>query len=637
MGRGGRGPVGPAPATAPAHYDLPGPAQAFVTVVPEVPMSHDTQSSLSKRVVGQARPKPGPGVRKGSQGGMEGPKTLGPCGHTHPQCPQPPAPGSRGGCLDPPCPGFARWPCMAPLSPTHSMETARPFSALGTGGGGPRVGGEVPGNFITSEDGELQRQRPRDPARMRQGQMDTRLGWGWALHSSHEQEQRASRQVAGPSSGPRPCPCPPLIPGTGASASPRADPPQLQGIPLGPAEPSFLQLEQENQSLKRQNQDLREQLGALLGPGQQFLPLCPEHSSCTALAWPPEQACAQPLEDRAPLQLLRQELCRGEESFVQQSQNELQQIRLSFERKKMAITEVPPAGVWDGVAEVHMALNNQATGLLNLKKDIRGVLDQMEDIQLEILGERAQCRTQARKDQKMACRGKARLQLGCSEGLRGQLWPEAQRPQRGGSQQAGAVPSAQRPHRPRPRHCSAPSPPGGLEKGGGGGCPEGRACGRTYSRDSGPVCLFPWIPGLALLEPVTPSRADLAARVPGVAPLSGTPRPPAAGVASPQPPCHQEGGGSPSESELPRPHPQVGGPWGAGSVPEVLLNPNNPHPCLAYHPPPTPAQPPPSALPPIPVYLPNPGGLSSPGLKDRGTTVVDRTMEVKHQRFYLLH
>ncbi|XP_059732183.1 coiled-coil domain-containing protein 188 isoform X7 [Bos taurus] len=417
MGRGGRGPVGPAPATAPAHYDLPGPAQAFVTVVPEVPMSHDTQSSLSKRVVGQARPKPGPGVRKGSQGGMEGPKTLGPCGHTHPQCPQPPAPGSRGGCLDPPCPGFARWPCMAPLSPTHSMETARPFSALGTGGGGPRVGGEVPGNFITSEDGELQRQRPRDPARMRQGQMDTRLGWGWALHSSHEQEQRASRQVAGPSSGPRPCPCPPLIPGTGASASPRADPPQLQGIPLGPAEPSFLQLEQENQSLKRQNQDLREQLGALLGPGQQFLPLCPEHSSCTALAWPPEQACAQPLEDRAPLQLLRQELCRGEESFVQQSQNELQQIRLSFERKKMAITEV-----WDGVAEVHMALNNQATGLLNLKKDIRGVLDQMEDIQLEILGERAQCRTQARKDQKMACRGKARLQLGCSEGLRGQLW-----------------------------------------------------------------------------------------------------------------------------------------------------------------------------------------------------------------------
>ena len=122
---------------------------------------------------------------------------------------------------------------------------------------------------------------------------------------------------------------------------------------------------------------------------------------------------------------------------------------------------------------------------------------------------------------------------------------------------------------------------------------------------------FHGLPRLALLEPVTPSRADLAARVPGVAPLSGTPHPPAAGVASPQPPCHQEGGGSPSESELPRPHPQEGGPRGAGSVPQVLLNPNNPHACLAYHPPPTPAQPPPSALPPIPVYLPNPKPVQS--------------------------
>ncbi|XP_054325149.2 coiled-coil domain-containing protein 188 isoform X10 [Pongo pygmaeus] len=78
-------------------------------------------------------------------------------------------------------------------------------------------------------------------------------------------------------------------------------------------------------------------------------------------------------------------------------QNELQQIRLCFERKKMVITEV-----WDSVAEMHMALNNQATGLLNLKKDIRGVLDQMEDIQLEILRERAQCRTRVRKEKLMA-------------------------------------------------------------------------------------------------------------------------------------------------------------------------------------------------------------------------------------------
>ncbi|KAF6080715.1 coiled-coil domain containing 188 [Phyllostomus discolor] len=271
---------------------------------------------------------------------MEGPKTLGPCGLSHPQCPQPSTSSSHGGCLDPPCQGFVSWSCPGPLSSMHSVESARTFPAPGPGVGGPRAA-RTPG-------------------------------------------------------------------------SPRVASSQLQSVPLGPGEHSFLQLEQENQNLKRQNQDLREQLGALLGPGQHFLPLCPEHSSRTALAWPPEQAGSRPLEDRAPLQLLQRELCRGEESFVQQSQNELQQIRLSFERKKMAITEV-----WDGVAEVHMALNNQATGLLNLKKDIRGVLDQMEDIQLEILGDRAQCRTQARKD---LCVAKAKPQLGCSEGLKGQLW-----------------------------------------------------------------------------------------------------------------------------------------------------------------------------------------------------------------------
>ncbi|EHB18391.1 hypothetical protein GW7_11148 [Heterocephalus glaber] len=180
---------------------------------------------------------------------------------------------------------------------------------------------------------------------------------------------------------------------------------------------------------KRQNQDLQEQLGAMLGPGQRFLRLCPEHSSCSGLAWSPESASTRPPEDRAPVQLLQRDLCQGEEALVWQSQNELQQIRLSFERKKMTITEV-----WDGVAEVHMALNNQATGLLNLKKDIRGVLDQMEDIQLEILGNRAQCRSQARKEQQTACvapstqaltqspRQKGRPQLGCSKSFKGQLW-----------------------------------------------------------------------------------------------------------------------------------------------------------------------------------------------------------------------
>nr|AAI61874.1 RGD1563782 protein [Rattus norvegicus] len=215
--------------------------------------------------------------------------------------------------------------------------------------------GEAPGMFLSSE-GEIPRQRAREPAGARQEEVE--VEWDWPLHPGHE--QGPPRQTAPPTSGPRPCPCPTLPPRGRATASSRQAPTQLQGGTLESAQQSFLQLEQENHSLKRQNQDLREQLGALLGPGQQFLPLCSEHSSCTALAWSPESARTRLLEDRAPVQLLRQqELCPGKESFVRQSQSELQQIRLSFERKKMAITEV-----WDGVAEVHMALNNQATGLL---------------------------------------------------------------------------------------------------------------------------------------------------------------------------------------------------------------------------------------------------------------------------------
>ncbi|XP_063551519.1 coiled-coil domain-containing protein 188-like [Gorilla gorilla gorilla] len=83
----------------------------------------------------------------------------------------------------------------------------------------------------------------------------------------------------------------------------------------------------------------------------------------------------------------------------------------------MVITEA-----WDNVAEMPMALNNQATGLLNLKKDIWGVLDQMENIQLGILRERAQCHTQARKEPQMASMAKGRPKLESSKGLAGQLW-----------------------------------------------------------------------------------------------------------------------------------------------------------------------------------------------------------------------
>lgn len=44
-------------------------------------------------------------------------------------------------------------------------------------------------------------------------------------------------------------------------------------------------------------------------------------------------------------------------------QNELQQIRLSFERKKMAITEVPPAGVGGGAGRgLHLWRGASSTG-----------------------------------------------------------------------------------------------------------------------------------------------------------------------------------------------------------------------------------------------------------------------------------
>uniref|UniRef100_A0A8C0XB07 Uncharacterized protein n=1 Tax=Castor canadensis TaxID=51338 RepID=A0A8C0XB07_CASCN len=297
---------------------------------------------------------------------MEGPKTLGPCGHSYPQCPPAPASSSHGGCLDQPCQGYVRWPYLVPLPSAQSLETARPFPTPRTGGGGPRVEGKAPGSFLSSEEREIPQQSPREHAGPgpRQGETEAGLRWGLPLHPGRE--QGAPRQGGSPSSGARPCPCPILSAGGGAPAPPKAGPSQLQSRPLGSAEQSFLQLEQENHNLKRQNQDLREQLGALLGPGPQFLPLCTEHSSCTAMAWSPEAASTRPLEERAPVQLVHRELCQGEEAFVQQSQVGPGR-RTSCNRSDYPLRErkcLLCSQVWDGVAEVHMALNNQATGLL---------------------------------------------------------------------------------------------------------------------------------------------------------------------------------------------------------------------------------------------------------------------------------
>lgn len=204
----------------------------------------DIQSAL-KESGRLARPEPGPGVWNGSQGPMEGPKPLEPRRHTQPQ--RPPAPGSssHGGCLDQPCQGFVRWPCPVPLQSTQSLESSRPFPAPGTGNGGPRVGGEAPGMFLSSER-DIQRQRAREPTGARQ-EGEAEVEWGWPLHPGHE--QGLPRQTGSPTSGPRPCPCPTLLPRGRATASSTPVPTQLQDGTPGCAEQSFMQLEQENHCL----------------------------------------------------------------------------------------------------------------------------------------------------------------------------------------------------------------------------------------------------------------------------------------------------------------------------------------------------------------------------------------------------
>lgn len=176
---------------------------------------------------------------------MEGPKPLEPRRHTHPQRPPAPVSSSHGGCLDQPCQGFVRWPCPVPLQSTQSLESSRPFPAPGTGNGGPRVGGEAPGMFLSSER-DIQRQRAREPTGARQ-EGEAEVEWGWPLHPGHE--QGLPRQTGSPTSGPRPCPCPTLLPRGRATASSTPVPTQLQDGTPGCAEQSFMQLEQENHCL----------------------------------------------------------------------------------------------------------------------------------------------------------------------------------------------------------------------------------------------------------------------------------------------------------------------------------------------------------------------------------------------------
>ncbi|XP_074148665.1 coiled-coil domain-containing protein 188 isoform X5 [Sminthopsis crassicaudata] len=145
------------------------------------------------------------------------------------------------------------------------------------------------------------------------------------------------------------------------------------------------------------NQELRGRLEDIMEPReirQDFIPVCPNHQrQLQILAW--DKECPQMMDDPRTVQVLKQKICPREDPFTEKSQKELQQMRLSFERKKTSITEQPGllfllAQVWDGMSEVHMSLTDQAEGLLNLKKDIRTVLDEVEDIRMEILRDKAQ-------------------------------------------------------------------------------------------------------------------------------------------------------------------------------------------------------------------------------------------------------
>ncbi|XP_072455834.1 coiled-coil domain-containing protein 188 isoform X3 [Notamacropus eugenii] len=121
-----------------------------------------------------------------------------------------------------------------------------------------------------------------------------------------------------------------------------------------------------------------------------------------------EKDYSQMVDEPRRVEVLKQKIYPHEDTFTEKSQKELHKRRLSFEKQKTSITEV-----WDGMSEVHMSLTDQAEGLLNLKKDIRDVLDEVEDIRMEILRvsgtvsaildlhrDRAQCQMLTKKGRK---------------------------------------------------------------------------------------------------------------------------------------------------------------------------------------------------------------------------------------------
>ncbi|XP_074057225.1 coiled-coil domain-containing protein 188 isoform X2 [Macrotis lagotis] len=186
---------------------------------------------------------------------------------------------------------------------------------------------------------------------------------------------------------------------------------------------TILELEQANQRLKDINQELRGQLQDIMEPRemrQDFIPMDHHHHQhhLQILPW---DACPQMMDDPRTVQVPKQKLYTHEEPFTEKSQKELQHMRMSLERKKSSISEV-----WDGMSEVHMSLTDQAEGLLNLKKNIQDVLDEVEDIRVEILRDKAQCQNLAEKSLLIQEKKSSQppLRVPASRSEKNQSWPE---------------------------------------------------------------------------------------------------------------------------------------------------------------------------------------------------------------------